>query len=74
LAARSAHRYDPLIAFQALSILRPPDHGIHPKCINYFAGVYGAMPLKTVEFRADPVLYMDNVPTAMKKFNGVGSL
>ncbi len=44
------------------------------KCINYFAEIYGRMPLKTVEFRADPPLFLDNVPAPMKKWPGVGSL
>lgn len=43
-------------------------------CINFFAKIYGRMPLKTVEFRADPLLFLDNVPPPMKKFSGVGSL
>ena len=43
-------------------------------CINKFTSVYEAMPLKTVEFRADPVLYKDNYPHEMKKFNDIGSL
>lgn len=43
-------------------------------CINRFTSVYGLMPLKTVEFRADPVLYKDNLPEKLKKFNQIGSL
>lgn len=43
-------------------------------CIDRFAKVYGVMPLKTVEFRADPVLYKDNFPEKLKRFNDVGSL
>lgn len=43
-------------------------------CINKFAQIYGVMPLKTVEFRADPVLYKDNFPEKLKRFNNVGSL
>ena len=27
-----------------------------------------------VQFRADPVLYKENLPAAMKKFNDIGSL
>ena len=27
-----------------------------------------------VQFRADPVLYKENLPPAMKKFNDIGSL
>ncbi|UYV71618.1 EXT2 [Cordylochernes scorpioides] len=44
------------------------------RCINRFAQIYGTMPLRTVEFRADPVLYKDNFPEKLKKFNSVGSL
>lgn len=44
------------------------------ECINRFADVYGTMPLKTVEFRADPVLYKDNLPGKLKEFNSVGTL
>lgn len=44
------------------------------ECINKFAQIYGLMPLKTVEFRADPVLYKDNFPEKLKRFNNVGSL
>ncbi|GFX25626.1 exostosin-2 [Trichonephila clavipes] len=44
------------------------------ECINTFAESYGVMALKTVEFRADPVLYKDNFPEKLKRFNNVGSL
>lgn len=44
------------------------------ECINRFATIYGYMPLRTVEFRVDPLLYKDNVPAALKKFADVGSL
>lgn len=45
------------------------------ECINRFAEKgYGVMTLKTVEFRADPVLYKDNFPEKLKRFNNVGSL
>ncbi|XP_058832930.1 exostosin-2 [Topomyia yanbarensis] len=43
-------------------------------CINRFADIYGTMPLKTVEFRADPVLFKDNFPEKLKRFNDIGSL
>ncbi len=43
-------------------------------CINAFAAKYGGMPLKTVEFRADPVLYKDAFPEKLKRFNNLGSL
>lgn len=44
------------------------------KCINTFAEMYGYMPLKPVEFRADPVLYKDSFPEKLKRFNNIGSL
>lgn len=43
-------------------------------CIDRFSKIYGIMPLKTVEFRADPVLYKDNFPEKLKRFNDIGSL
>lgn len=43
-------------------------------CINVFTKIYGRIPLKTVEFRADPVLFRDNFPEKLKRFNDVGSL
>lgn len=43
-------------------------------CIDRFARIYGHMPLKSVEFRADPVLYKDNIPEKLKRFNDIGSL
>ncbi|XP_077999813.1 exostosin-2-like [Glandiceps talaboti] len=44
------------------------------ECITRFAEIYGRMPLKTVEFRADPVLYKDPFPEELKRFRDVGSL
>lgn len=44
------------------------------ECINHFMDIYGGMPLKTVEFRADPVLYKNNFPSSLKLFNDIGSL
>ncbi|XP_060068340.1 exostosin-2-like [Ylistrum balloti] len=45
------------------------------ECINKFTSIYQAMPLKIVEFRADPVLYKDdNIPNILKKYNDIGSL
>jgi glucuronyl/N-acetylglucosaminyl transferase EXT2 len=43
-------------------------------CVNMFVEQYGYMPLKAVEFRADPVLYKDNLPDKLKKFANIGSL
>lgn len=44
------------------------------KCINKFSEVFGHMPLKSVEFRADPVLYKDAFPEKLKRFNNIGNL
>ncbi|XP_014769129.1 exostosin-2 [Octopus bimaculoides] len=44
------------------------------ECINRFVDIYGTVALRTVEFRADPVLYKDNFPPMLKKFNDIGSL
>jgi len=44
------------------------------ECINRFTQIYQTMPLKTVEFRADPVLYKDNYPAELKQFTDIGSL
>ncbi len=43
-------------------------------CVNRFSDIYGSMPLQTVEFRADPVLYKDPLPVKLKRFNEIGSL
>ncbi|EDW09843.1 exostosin-2 [Drosophila mojavensis] len=43
-------------------------------CIDRFAKIYGRMPLRTVEFRADPVLFRDNFPDKLKRYNDIGSL
>lgn len=44
------------------------------QCIHKFAHAFGRMPLKTVEFRADPVLFKDVFPEKLKRFNDIGSL
>lgn len=43
-------------------------------CINQFTRIYQSMPLKSVEFRADPVLFKDEFPDVLKKFKDIGSL
>ncbi|XP_057321592.1 exostosin-2 [Microplitis mediator] len=43
-------------------------------CINRFTRIYGTMPLKSVEFRADPVLFKDVFPEKLKRFNAIKSL
>lgn len=44
------------------------------QCVDRFAKAFGRMPLKTVEFRADPVLFKDPFPEKLKRFNDIGSL
>jgi len=45
------------------------------RCLDLFLKLYGnPCPLKQVQFRADPVLYKENLPPEMKKFNDIGSL
>ncbi|KAK4313111.1 hypothetical protein Pmani_015536 [Petrolisthes manimaculis] len=44
------------------------------QCVGHFTRVFGTMPLKTVEFRADPVLFMDNFPDKLKLYDNMGSL
>jgi len=44
------------------------------ECVNMLVGWYGGMPLRSVEFRADPVLYKDSFPEMLKMFNDIGSL
>lgn len=43
-------------------------------CINRFTEIYGRLPLRSMEFRADPVLYKDNLPGSFKRFKEIGSL
>ncbi|XP_076806265.1 exostosin-2-like [Clavelina lepadiformis] len=43
-------------------------------CMNHFMEMYGMLPLKAVNFRADPVLFKDEFPEKMKKFSNIGSL
>ncbi|XP_025198529.1 exostosin-2 [Melanaphis sacchari] len=47
---------------------------IRTSCVNMFAAIYGRMPLKTVEYRVDPVLYKDAFPKKLKRYNNVGEL
>lgn len=59
----------PMLSSNALSHLNK-----RSDCINIFARIYGRMPLQTVEFRADPVLYKDNLPEKLKRYIQIGSL
>jgi len=46
------------------------------ECVTKFSESYSSMPLKTVEFRVDPVLYKvkENIPTKLRWFSDIGSL
>ncbi|EEZ99036.1 exostosin-2 [Tribolium castaneum] len=44
------------------------------QCVDRFVKAFGRMPLKSVEFRADPVLFKDPFPEKLKRFNDIGSL
>lgn len=41
-------------------------------CINKFVELFGGMPLRTVEFRLDPVLYKVETPEGIKSFPEIG--
>jgi len=43
------------------------------ECMRKFNQDFGMMPLKSVEFRADPLLYKDmSVPESLKEFPAQG--
>ncbi|XP_033101520.1 exostosin-2-like [Anneissia japonica] len=44
------------------------------ECISDFSKIYGIMPLKSVEYRADPVLHLDTLPQELKRFKDVGDI
>nr|CAB3244014.1 exostosin-2-like [Phallusia mammillata] len=43
-------------------------------CMNHFTEAYGMLPLKSINFRADPVLYKDDFPEKLKAFPDIGAL
>ena len=43
-------------------------------CLDSFLKIYKHNPLKSVQFRADPVLYKDSFPDSLKRFRDIGSL
>ncbi|XP_050519723.1 exostosin-2 [Daktulosphaira vitifoliae] len=47
---------------------------VRTSCINKFTKIFGRMPLKAVEYRADPVLYRDILPKKLKRYNNIGDL
>ena len=44
------------------------------QCINKFARAYPRMPLKSVEFRADPVLYRNDLPPSVQVYSDIGKI
>jgi len=44
------------------------------KCIEKLSEAYGGMPLTAVEFRADPLLYKENVPGVLNSYSNLGAL
>ncbi|OQR71227.1 hypothetical protein BIW11_01534, partial [Tropilaelaps mercedesae] len=44
------------------------------ECINEFVKAFSGMPLSISQCRADPVLFKDNLPLRLKRFNQVGVL
>jgi len=42
------------------------------ECLSVFTKHFNNMPLKPVEFRADPVLYQENVPLDMMAYPDIG--
>ena len=43
-------------------------------CLDKFVKIYGHNPLQSVQFRADPVLYKDKLPSIIKMYKDIGSL
>lgn len=43
-------------------------------CIKTFMKAYESLPLRSINFRADPVLYKDDFPDRLKSFPNMGSL
>ncbi|XP_028414208.1 exostosin-2-like isoform X2 [Dendronephthya gigantea] len=43
-------------------------------CIQEFVKFFGKLPLKTAEFRADPVLHQHDVPSRIKRFKNIGTI
>ena len=57
------------------SLWSDPNHFLERhECLKVFTNIYGNMPLKSVQFRADPVLFKDEFPTVPKKFSDMGNL
>ena len=44
------------------------------ECLKVFTKLFGKMPLETVEFRADPVLFRENVPIEIQDYPDTGTV
>ncbi|XP_031562334.1 exostosin-2-like [Actinia tenebrosa] len=58
------------------SLWANPKHFVERSaCLNEFVKAYGGhSPLKSVEFRADPILFRENVPDRIKKYRNIGTV
>lgn len=52
-----------------------PSHMVERSaCINKFTEIFERMPLKTINYRADPLLYKDDFDDKQKRFSDMGEL
>lgn len=57
------------------SLWADPSHFVErSECLNEFVRAYGHMPLETVEFRADPLLFGETLPDKLKLYKDIGSI
>jgi len=60
---------------QEESLWNDPEHyQERDECVNIFEHFFKGMPLKTVKFRLDPVLYKEPVPDRIKEYPDIGEL
>jgi len=52
----------------------PQHYQERDKCINIFEQFFGGMPLKSVKYRLDPVLYKDPIEDQFKSYPNMGDL
>ena len=57
------------------SLWADPSHFVErSECLNEFVRAYGHMPLETVEFRADPLLFGEKMADRVKLYRDIGSI
>lgn len=57
------------------SLWADPSHFVErSECLNEFVRAYGHMPLESVEFRADPLLFGETLPDKLKLYRDIGSI